>query len=173
MSKEPRQRPGRSRQDYATPPALITAACDWLGIDGFDFDYACGRSNIKAPYGWTVEIDALAQSPHDWARVVAAGWGWLNPPFARIGPWAARSLEAMHEGAHLMMLVPASVGSNWYRLLVDGRDNVEVLFLNPRISFDGVAPFPKDCMIVRYGTDAEFRTSVWRWLPATTVTDAS
>ncbi len=48
MSKEPRQRPGSSRQDYQTPPVLIDAALVWLGIDGFDFDYACGRSNIKA-----------------------------------------------------------------------------------------------------------------------------
>jgi hypothetical protein len=43
---------------------------------------------------------------------------------------------------------------------------VRVLFLNGRPSFDGVAPFPKDCMLVLFNgaqRNRIFSTEVWQW----------
>lgn len=157
---EPCQKPGLSKQDYATPPEFIDAAKQRLGIRDFAFDLAADMWNTKAEGYFTKEQDSLSQN---WwhAAGVNHGWLWLNPPYADITPWAKKCSETT--GVNIAFLVPAAVGSNWFRDYVDGK--AHVLLLNGRLSFDGIAPYPKDCILCLYGP---FRNGyeVWDWRKA-------
>jgi len=153
----PKQQPGKSKQDYETPQPFIDAVKTMLGIEDFTIDLAADASNNKAGLFYSIEEDSLSQ---DWGRW--SGWCWLNPPFGKIEPWAKKAQAHSYDGTKIAMLVPSAVGSNWWRY------NVEVstyqLHLSPRLSFDGIAPYPKDCSLVLYGTP--FRgSSTWRWRP--------
>ena len=59
----------------------------------------------------------------------------------------------------MAFLVPAAVGSNWFRDYVDGK--ALVLLLNGRLSFDGAGPYPKDCILCLYGIEPGYE--VWSW----------
>lgn len=142
-----------SFQAYATPPEFIAAVERRFGP--IDFDLAASAENAKAARYFTEEQDALVQS-----------WGglgthmWLNPPFAGIAPWAEKCAGTILWGAHLSFLVPAAVGSNWFRDFVDGR--ARVYFLNGRLCFDGKSPYPKDCILVRYNDPPGYEVWTWR-----------
>lgn len=60
---------------------------------------------------------------------------------------------------HSRLLVPASVGSRWFAEHVHGW--ARVLALSGRLSFDGIAPFPKDLILAVYGEPPGF--DVWDW----------
>jgi phage N-6-adenine-methyltransferase len=157
MTTMPAQKPGRSKQDYATPPEFIAAVKSRLRIERFAFDLAADMYNAKAQGYFTEEQDSLTQN---WwmAGGVNYGWCWLNPPFSNIEPWAKKCSETT--GVNIAFLVPAAVGANWFRDHVDGK--AHVLLLNGRICFDGVGPYPKDCVLCLYGP---FRNGyeVWDW----------
>lgn len=162
----PKQKPGRSKQNYETPENLLNAIRKRLTISSFRFDFACSMKNKKAKAGWTVGDDSLSKPAKTWARMCGDGWGWLNPPFKRIGKWAAKCLNAMWKGADIAFLVPAAVGSNWFRDYIWDQPGVKVIYLNGRPSFDGKAGYPKDCMLVLFmGSfkDAPFSTEIWTW----------
>lgn len=165
--KMPKQKPGRSKQDYETPKDLLDAIRQRLKILDFEFDFACSKRNKKAPLGWTEYDDSLSKPSRLWADQLATDeWGWLNPPFSKIAPWVKKCVLARWRGANIALLVPASVGSNWYRDHINGQPGVQVIFLNGRPSFDGVAGFPKDCMLVLFhgnGPSQIFSTEVWTW----------
>lgn len=169
--KMPRQKPGRSKQNYATPEDLIYAVLKRLKITSFKFDFAADKKNSKGKKFWSKKDDALAQSPYYWSIVCRHGWGWLNPPFANIAKWAKACRRAMAMGANIAFLVPASVGSNWFLKYIWEESGVTVIYLNGRPCFDGKAGFPKDCMIVLFqGEDVAgqytrrpFTSEVWTW----------
>mgnify|MGYP001569823111 CR=1 FL=1 len=155
----PKQKPGRSKQDYATPVEFMDAAKNYLGISAFEADFAADVQNAKGLLYWDIEIDSLSMNRGSWRAIVANGWGWLNPPFAHITPWAKRCKELKEDGGKIALLVPAAVGSNWFRDYVFRVANV--IALNGRLSFDGIAPYPKDCMLCLYGDEPGF--DVWNW----------
>jgi phage N-6-adenine-methyltransferase len=142
----PAQRPGRSRQDYETPREFLVAVERVFGP--LKVDLASTPANAKAP----ARLDDSLAVPWPVGPLC-----WLNPPFARIGPWAAKCASS---GARVLLLVPASVGANWYAEHVHGR--ALVLALQGRISFDGIAPFPKDCILAAYGFGKP-GFEVWDW----------
>lgn len=155
----PKQKPGRSKQDYETPADLIAAVERRFGPIAFDL--AAVATNAKAAEFYTPAEDALVQ---DWTRL--EGLLWLNPPFADIAPWARKCMESIL-GPHrrrfeaLLLLVPASVGSNWFADFVHTR--ATVLALNPRLTFVGeTQPYPKDCLVCVWGLWAP-QFDVWRW----------
>lgn len=154
MTTMPAQKPGRSKQDYATPDDFIAAVKARLGIERFATDLAADCTNAKAARYFTEEDDSLSC---DWT-LLGPGWHWLNPPFSNIEPWAKKCSETT--GVNIAFLVPAAVGANWFRDHVDGK--AHVLLLNGRICFDGVGPYPKDCVLCLYGP---FRNGyeVWDW----------
>jgi phage N-6-adenine-methyltransferase len=157
----PKQKPRRSRQDYATPAIFILAACRRLGILAFSLDIAAAKGNAVAPRFFSRFTDAFTRR---W-RAADGGWSWLNPPFTDIGRWTERACIERDRGARIAMLVPAAVGANWWRDYVDGK--ACVLFLNGRIAFHGQpAGYPKDCALLIYAADErQFRPGyrVWRW----------
>lgn len=160
---QPAQKPGRSRQDYATPPEFLIAVKKLLGIREFSHDFAADESNTVAATYYSEAENALMQTSDKWARMIGAtGWGWLNPPFGHIAPWAQACFEcAADGGGHVAFLVPAGVGANWFRDWVHAKSRV--LLLNGRLSFNGIAPFPKDCILCLYGPDVTIGYDVWNW----------
>lgn len=157
---------GSSRQDYGTPPEFLQAVRERFGRP--DVDLAATEENRAALFhlgpGSGIAEDSLA---YDWSELedkpLAEGpqlW-WLNPPFADISPWAARCASVRHRRAWTLLLVPASVGSEWYAEHVHGR--ALVMFLRPRLTFVGCAdPYPRDLLLAAYGFGAQ-GFECWRW----------
>ena len=160
----PAQKPYRSKQDYATPAAFLEAITQRLGIVRFVFDFAADTENATAPAWWAVTDDALTHSAEEWATKTSGGWGWLNPPYTRIGPWARQCAAVRRCGGRVALLVPAAVGSNWFRDAVDGQ--ALVLLLNGRLAFMPEEPtwkYPKDCVLALYAFDVMPGYEVWTW----------
>ena len=154
MTAMPAQRPGRSKQDYGTPWDFIRAVQRRFG--NIDVDLAARRDNAKAPRWIGPARNSLRVC---WSRIYLRSLGWLNPPFDNIEPWAAKC--AVETGLRIIMLTPASVGTNWFADHVHGR--AWVLALSPRLTFEGHEdPFPKDCMLSLFGFGKP-RFDLWRW----------
>lgn len=159
--KMPTQKPGKSIQTYATPFEFIAAVKARFKIRGFAYDLAASAENTKAAQYFTEEQDSLTQY---WGKL--RGPLWLNPPYAHIAPWAQKCAESALPGGsngpslrQIYFLVPAAVGANWFAQHVHKK--ALVLLLNGRISFDGKAPYPKDCLLAVFGVKPGYE--VWRW----------
>lgn len=151
----PIQKPGKSIQTYGTPIALFNAVEKLIG-EKFVWDLAASIQNRKVDNFYSEEQDSLSQ---DWSQ--HNGWLWLNPPYAKIGDWAEKCAEESLTGAKICMLVPASVGSNWYAEFVHNK--ALVLGLRPRITFEGCKdPYPKDCILIIYGLP-KVGFDLWKW----------
>lgn len=165
----PQQKPGRSKQDYATPKDFIAAVKTRLGIPAhrqFAHDFAADRRNKQADTYYSAKDSAFNYSPSEWRVRCAMGWGWLNPPFNDITPWANRASLCKYEGGQIAMLVPASVGSNWFRDHV--YQEALVLALNGRLAFMPDKPtwlYPKDCILCLYSEAIAPGFEVWDWRP--------
>ena len=154
----PAQKPGRSKQDYGTPRIFLDAVERRFG--GLDVDLACTADDTKALHGYYhPEFDSLREH---WAFDHLFGNLWLNPPFSNIGDWAKKCAEEA-KGRHgfILLLTPASIGTDWFRDHVRGQ--AYVLGLSPRLTFEGCEdPYPKDLMLSVYGYGfSGFDT--WRW----------
>lgn len=172
MSPQPTQKPRRSKQDYATPENFIQAVKAELDITRFSHDFAADATNAKDLSFFDEARDAL--SVPGWEDYCGHGWGWLNPPFAKIDPWARRCRETKEAGGSIAFLVPAGVGSNWFRDHVDG--HALVLLLNGRLAFMPDKPkwlYPKDCILCLYSPVVAPGYRVWTWKPARSRTRAA
>jgi hypothetical protein len=172
----PKQKPGKSRQDYRTPPELLRAIECEFHVEQWDRDLAANQwTAIRAAHS----EDETTGKPHhfdqveylgpgspicedslafDWANL--PGEAWLNQPFANIAPWAKKCATTKRDG-RIFQLVPASVGSNWYQEYVHGK--AHVVALSPRVTFVGEAQtYPKDIALAIWsGVRGGFST--WRW----------
>lgn len=155
--KMPVQKPGRSKQDYETPREFIDAVEGRFGK--LEVDLAARHDNAKAPQWIPPEIDSLRLEWPTHKRM------WLNPPFGNIAVWARKCwewLEQQGPDGRIFFLVPASVGANWFWSYVI--DYAVVFALQPRLSFDGRHPFPKDLILAVYGMTGETsELHRWRW----------
>lgn len=149
----PLQKPHRSEQVVVTPDDLMAAVVIRFGR--ITFDLAASEANTKAKNYFNESDDSLIKN---WNRL--RGVLWLNPPYANIKLWAAKCAAWQGIGS-LLLLIPASVGSNWWAEHVDGR--ARVLFLSPRVTFVGhSSPYPKDlslCVFMHTRPGYE----CWRW----------
>lgn len=162
----PVQKPGRSKQDYATPRDFLTAVKIKRGITAFRFDFAAGALNTAALQYWCEADNALSYPADQWAAQLDPGWswGWLNPPFAQIAPWAERCAQVRARNRSLAFLVPAAVGANWFR--DHAHQQARVWFLNGRLAFDPTNPtwgYPKDCVLCLYAPWVAPGYEVWNW----------
>ncbi len=76
MRKMPVQKPGRSKQDYCTPPSLLDAIKVGFGIKEFDWDLAASKDNRVCTGYYSEDDNSLIQS---WKK--GNGWNWCNPPY--------------------------------------------------------------------------------------------
>ena len=157
MSNGPTVKRHRSKQDYSTPDDFMQAVRGRFGPIGFDL--AAHAQNAKCMHYFTEEQNSLLQQ---WNTIRCSfnGWLWLNPPFDNIEPWAKKCAEEMALGARILFLTPASIGSNWFARHVNGK--AVVLSLQGRMSFDGIAPYPKDCMLSVFAHGLH-GFNVWKW----------
>lgn len=156
----PKQQPGKSKQDYVTPKNFMDAVTQRLEIASFTVDLAADASNSQGVTYLYEQANSLIQP---WEQLLDGGWGWLNPPYAKIGPWVEKCLVESIKGAKIACLVPASVGANWYRDYVHNK--AYVLFLNGRLAFIPDKPkwlYPKDLMLILYNQWAR-GSDVWTW----------
>ena len=144
--KGPRVSSGKdSRQTYETPKDFLDAVVrDWCHGEAFSWDLAASAENSKAPQFISSGQNSLL---YNWRSL--NGLLWLNCPFNFITPWAKKGAEESAYGARIAMLVPASVDANWWAQYVHKK--AAVRFVSPRISFDGVAPYPKAISLLLYG----------------------
>lgn len=153
----PKQKPHRSVQTYGTPVELLQAVKRRLHIGAFACDLAASAENAVAPLFYSE-----GNSAFDNTWNMGTGVSWLNPPFENIKPWVEKAWEESQKGAHVVMLLPASVGSNWYKDYV--HQKAYVVFISPRITFVGeTTPYPKDLMLCVYQPFSMHGTDVWRW----------
>lgn len=156
--KMPAQRPGKSEQTVCTPPEFLNAVREFLTIENFHIDLAALPENAVVGAFLSPSDDALSLS---WSRLLPRNtnaWGWLNPPYSNIRPWAQKAFCCHRQ---IAMLVPASVGSEWWNEWVDGA--AYVLFLRGRLKFVGhTNSYPKDLALVLYDYgEPGYRT--WKW----------
>jgi phage N-6-adenine-methyltransferase len=156
----PPQKPGRSKQDYQTPPEFLEAVLRYLHIADFTIDLAASAQNAVTARYYSQEENALALH-HRWN--VGPGWAWCNPPFGHIEPWVQRAAYEQREcGAQIAMLLPAGVGSNWFKRW--GHEKARVIFLNGRLTFVGETTcYPKDCLLLLYSPYVTIGYEVWNW----------
>lgn len=160
---EPAQQPGKSKQDYTTPRELLTAVKRRLHIrEDFCVDLAASKENAVCDFYYSEEDSAFDESNYWHWRESEGQWAWCNPPFADISPWVEKAAHEAKHGANIVMLIPASVGSNWWRDWVE--PYAYQVFLNGRLTFGGCSdPYPKDTALLLY-TSWGFRgTEVWDW----------
>lgn len=158
--KMPAQKPGKSKQDYRTPRVFLDAVERKFGT--ITIDLASKREDRV--------VAAYISPMRDSLKVrwkVPTGVGWLNPPFDNIGLWSRKccveSLDLLDQNA-IVMLTPASIGSDWFDKYVWGR--ARVYALKGRITFVGeTAGYPKDLMISLYTRvpPKENRLEIWDW----------
>lgn len=153
-------RRGGSKQDYETPRDFLDAVESRWGK--VDVDLAATRENAKAARFVSPAVDSLGERCR-WDHFT--GLLWLNPPFSDITPWAkkcAQSAPTLHPLSRILLLVPASVGANWFAEHVHGRAHVWAL--QGRITFVGAKdPYPKDCILAEYARSGASGFSVWPW----------
>lgn len=154
--KAPRQGVDLNGGTYGTPRSFIQAVEREFGALVFDLA-SDGKNNI-APMYYTPAEDSLSQA---WSWITG-GFAWLNPPYDDIGKWAKKAYTESLLGTKILMLVPASVGSNWYRDFVYGK--AEVRFLNGRLTFVGhKTGYPKDLMLIVYDSERTPSQTIWNW----------
>ena len=157
----PAQKPGHPKQDYRTPKAFLAAVKHLLKIEQFTVDLAANEVNTVARRFYNAEDNALALVQWNWWS--SGEWAWLNPPYADIRPWVEK---AALSPSSIAMLIPASVGANWWKQWVHRK--AKVLFLNGRLAFMPDKPtwlYPKDCALLLYGPGLEQYPNydIWTW----------
>ncbi len=154
----PVQKPGKSEQVVCTPPSFLTAVKHKLGIQEFDIDLAADEDNAVCPAYYDEAMNSLSRA---WS--IGTGWNWCNPPFGHLEPWVTKAAgETSMFRAKTAMLLPASVGSDWWKYHVD--DKAHVLFLNGRLTFVGHdSPYPKDLALLLYSYAVRGGYEVWNW----------
>jgi DNA (cytosine-5)-methyltransferase 1 len=154
----------QTEQTVGTDPAFFAVLDKKYN---FGFDLACTAENCVCEAGFYFpHTDALVQ---DWAKIsieaesnLFSPWLYLNPPYKNIEPWAGKCKEESKKGAKIIMLVPASVGSNWFREHVFGQ--ALVFFLSPRLKFVGHnTPYPKDLMCCVFSPAQNSNVFCWNW----------
>lgn len=149
---------GKSRQDYGTPADFLEAVAQRFGR--LDVDLAATSANRVADLYISPQQDSLSVP---WSQSLRGNL-WLNPPFANIAPWARKcAQEAVGLGPHsrILLLVPASVGANWFAESVHRK--ALVLGLQGRLTFVGETdPCPRDLILAVYGEGLE-GFGVWKW----------
>lgn len=151
---------GGGNNNASTPMVFIRPVEAKFGK--LEWDLAASNNNAKAPYYLSETDNALTYSWH-------ALWKdhplcWLNPPFTNITPWARKCAEECQLGARILLLVPASVGANWYwDWVVPYADVYSV----GRMVFDDcydkhgeliTTVYPKDLVLAHYEWHGELKT---------------
>jgi len=155
----PVQKPGRSVQEVGTPKEFLAAVQLRFGRIGLDL--AANKDNAVCAvwFGPGHHLPGCEDSlSRNWSMY--CGLLWLNPPYADIGKWAKKCASYDGTGTKIAMLIPAAIGTNYFREYIHGK--ALVLALSPRLTFVGHnTVYPKDLILAVYGVKPGFEC--WRW----------
>lgn len=158
---------GESSGDIWTPEAFIDAVT--INFAMLAVDLAAEAHSKKAPEYIGPEVDSLKQ---DWTRILNGRAGWLNPPYSNITPWAKKcAWECFQDDQNeIFLLVPASVGANWFW---DWVWPFATVYSVGRMVFDNcfdkygqlvTTPYPKDLILAHYtNTTPHGVFQRWQW----------
>lgn len=157
---------GQSSGDIWTPRVFINAVERKFGP--LAWDLAASAENAKAPRFFTSEQDALKQN---WVER-CHGLSWLNPPYGNIARWAGKCAWESTQGWTGLLLVPASVGANWFW---EGVWPYATVYSVGRMAFDNcfdkegrlvTTPYPKDLILAHYAKRNQLMNGTlqrWEW----------
>lgn len=174
---------GKGNNNASTPMVFIRPVEAKFGR--LNWDLAASARNAKAQYYWTEQDNSLTKRWHLlWRDAGMNPLCWLNPPFTNITVWARKCAEEVQLGARILLLVPASVGANWFwQWVVPYADVYSV----GRMVFDDcydkagkliTTPYPKDLVLCHYEWKTALKTGTrpedmvedgdgmlyrWRW----------
>lgn len=147
------------KQGHRTPPEFLEAIQRRFGRIAFDLAATPGHEVLGVPF-FSPSNDSLAQR---WDALVVPHGDvvYLNPPFGHIVPWVRKlAAECQHLQRWTTCLVPASMGSLWWRDHVRGKC-VELGVT--RMTFVGsTISFPKDLALLCYGYGVS-GVGFWDW----------
>jgi hypothetical protein len=150
---------GASPTVVETPAPLLEAAAARWGA--FAWDLAAFEDNKKAPRCITPDEDSLSPNT-PWPLDELC---WLNPPYDDIAPWVRKCdgyVRAYGERFECLQLIPARIGSNWYRDYCFGKCETIPLNIRPQfIGYDSGAGV--DHMILRFGGANNTLTMLEPW----------
>lgn len=130
---------GQSSGDIWTPRVFIDAVEKTFGP--LVWDLAATAENARCENYYTPKENSLSIR---WAYYHAGCSPlWLNPPYSNIAPWAEKCAVESGKGACVLLLVPGSIGANWYWDFVEPYSNV---YSVGRMVFDNC--FDKDGKLV-------------------------
>jgi phage N-6-adenine-methyltransferase len=153
MSTMPAQKPGRSVQEVGTPREFLDAVEKRFGRIAVDL--AANADNHVCEMFVSPEDDSLS-----WVWESFLGNLWLNPPYANIGDWAKKAAQSAP--ARVLMLIPAAVGTNYFREWI--YPYAQVYALSPRLTFAGhTQSYPKDLILCDYRRPQGPGFECWRW----------
>lgn len=150
--------PPENRQNWGTPPDLMSAIEKRWGKPGFDL--AASAENTKAEAFYSEDEDSLVQ---DW--ITPKGLDPLvrfcNPQYENIARYAEKCAEVRFLPRWTLLLVPASIDSNWFENYVHNK--AFWCGLKGRVKFIGAKhPYMKPLMIAAYGFGVT-GCSPWAW----------
>lgn len=147
----------KSQQVVATPWEFIRAVEAKFGP--IVCDLAATAENAKAGRFITPELDTFKQ---DWLKWLQGSLGWLNPEFDPMKKWVEKCALEQQRGAEFLVLMPASVSTNWFWDFVE--PFATIYCLTPRITFEGSTdPYIKDLMLAHYSTRVPRSGNLQRW----------
>lgn len=110
----------RENNTVLTPPELFKCVDD-------EFDFTCDPT----PAGGLENPDVPDALTHPWGARV-----FLNPPYQKLGQWAARAVDQyLHRHCLVVMLIPVRTDASYWDLL--WTHAYEVWFIQQRVCFVG------------------------------------
>lgn len=132
----------KRREDWGTPRDLFKALS--LAHD-FVIDLCASADNALCDYYIDEQLDIMSPRADGFVGMVADTidssnpYAWLNPPYqggGKTGLFVARAAELCRDNKlGLVALIPASVGSKWWRESVD--PFFDFVIFTPRLRFEG------------------------------------
>jgi len=160
----PTIRRGKSSGDIWTPWEFIRAVEKKFGPLTIDLA-ASGPQGAKASEFITPEQDSFSFKWHEFL-----GLSWLNCEYGNIAPWAHKCADESLAGWRGLLLVPGSIGANWYWDYAEPYSNV---YSVGRMVFDNcfgkdgnlvTTPYPKDLILCHYDwSQPRQKMQRWRW----------
>ena len=131
------------REDWSTPIELFATLSR---SHGFVIDLCASRQNAMCDFWITEGVDIFSPLGEEVARNAARAfhafehpYAWINPPYqgsGKTGLFVVRAVElCLAHGLGLVALIPASVGSTWWRESVD--PFFDFVLFTPRLRFGG------------------------------------
>lgn len=163
MVRRAGNQPRVSKQDYGTPPIFMRAIEQKFGK--IQHDLAAHSRNTKCDSYFSLERGENSMSL-PWELGIL---NWLNPPYSSrqespysLTHWSKKCRLENERDVEILFLVPAAVGSNWFRDNVFGCS--DVYLVNGRIPFDEAeSGITVDLILAHYHLRDSYQIRVWDW----------